>query len=319
MAKLLAGAGAGALAAILLAVPAAAQPKPKVEIRIDDVDRFYAIYDAAGGKPSAEILQRDYIDAGSDGVRQFVPERILSAQALATEIGRHPEDYRQAKACLKALPMVKARLETAFAKLAKLDPEARFPPVTVLIGRNNSGGTTGASGVLIGLEVACRSDWQQADLVERLVHLIAHEYGHVQQPAALDDPSLPKTVLSQSLVEGVAELLAELSSGDISNAHLRDWTRGRQAEIDKRFLAEADSADLSDWLYNGPGTPDNPGDLGYWEGYRIARAYYDHAADKPAALAALIRLDSPKTILVQSGWAQDRTPADSTPSNPSTP
>jgi hypothetical protein len=34
---------------------------------------------------------------------------------------------------------------------------------------------------LIGLEVVCRSDWLQPSIEGRLVHLIAHEYAHVQQ------------------------------------------------------------------------------------------------------------------------------------------
>ena len=79
-------------------------------------------------------------------------------------------------------PEVTARLRGFFRRLAVLDPQASFPPVTILIGRNTSGGTTGKSGVLIGLEVACRSTWLQPDLSDRLYHLIAHEYGHVQQP-----------------------------------------------------------------------------------------------------------------------------------------
>lgn len=37
-------------------------------IHIEDVERFYEVYDAAGGRPSAEQLQRDYIDPGSDGL-----------------------------------------------------------------------------------------------------------------------------------------------------------------------------------------------------------------------------------------------------------
>jgi len=285
---------------------AAAQPAVPVEVRIEDVDRFYAIYDAAKGKPSAETLQRDYIEHGSEGVRQFLPHRILSGQALAAQVAAHPEVYERGRACLKVLPKVKARLQAAFAELAKLLPEARFPLATILIGRDNSGGTTAASGVLIGLEVTCRSNWLQADLSDRLLHLVAHEYGHVQQPAALDDETVPTTVLRQSLIEGVAELIAELISGDITNAHLRKWSLGKQAEIDERFLAQAESSDLSGWLYNGAGTPANPGDLGYWQGYRIALAYYRKAPDKAAALTALLKLDSPKAILADSGWAPAR-------------
>ena len=58
---------------------------PLAEIRTSDVDLFYRIYDGAEGAPSADALQR-YIDDGSDGVRQFIPHRIKSAEALAKTI-----------------------------------------------------------------------------------------------------------------------------------------------------------------------------------------------------------------------------------------
>src|SRR5262249_46490645 len=153
----------------------------------------------------------------------------------------------------------------AFRKLAEIDPQATFPPVTILIGRNNSGGTTGKSGVLIGLEVVCRSSWLQPDLSERLFHLITHEYGHVEQ-SPHEETAAP-TLLRQSLAEGGAELVGELISGQVSNVHLQQWTKGHEREIGTRFLAEQDSTDVSHWLYNGAGSPDQPGDLGYWVGY----------------------------------------------------
>jgi hypothetical protein len=279
--------------------PACAQP-PLADVRTGDVDLFYSLYDAAHGAPTGPALQQGYVDAGSDGVRQFVPHRIKSGDDLAATIAAHREVYDHARDCLRVLPAVKARLAGAFRKLAEIDPDATFPPVTILIGRNNSGGTTGPSGVLIGLEVACRADSPlQPDLTERLYHLIAHEYGHVEQSPQGDEPI---TVLGQSLREGGAELIAELVSGQVSNIHLQQWTRGREREIDAQFLAEQDSKDLSHWLYNGVGTPEKPGDLGYWVGYRIAKAYYLEAPDKRLALKTLLELKDPKAILAGSGW-----------------
>jgi hypothetical protein len=275
---------------------------PLAEIRTSDVDLFYGVYAAAHGAPSAEALQKGYIDAGTDGVRQFIPQRILSAEALAKTISKHPDVYDGARACMSVLPAVKAKLKNAFQKLAVLDAEASFPPVTILIGRNNSGGTTAKSAVLIGLEVACRATWLSPDPAERLLHLIAHEYGHVQQFPHGGEDANPDTVLKQSLVEGGAELIAELISGQVSNIHLKSWTRGHEREIDAAFLAEQDSTDLSHWLYNGLGTPEKPGDLGYWVGYRIAKAYYLKAADKHAAFKTLLELKDPKAILADSNW-----------------
>ncbi|WP_132391304.1 DUF2268 domain-containing putative Zn-dependent protease [Novosphingobium sp. PhB165] len=272
------------------------------QIRTSDVALFYKLYDAANGTPSSSVLQQDYIDAGSDGVRQFVPHRIISGTSLAQTIQQNRSIYDQARTCMDVLPTVTRKLEVAFRKLSDLDPQATFPPVTILIGRNNSGGTTGKAGVLIGLEVVCRSSWLQPDLSERLFHLISHEYGHVQQAPELDDDNAPTTVLRQSLIEGVAELVGELISGQVGNVHLQKWTQGHVKEIDARFVADADKADISDWLYNGVGTPDHPGDLGYWEGYRIAKAYYTKAKDKRAALRTLLDLKDPKAVLAESGW-----------------
>jgi Predicted Zn-dependent protease (DUF2268) len=281
---------------------AAAAPVPRVEVRTSDVELFYRIYDAAGGTPSAQVLQHEYLDGGSDGVRQFIKDRIRSADALAQTISAHRDVYDKARSCAAALPAVRTRLAGVFAKLAKLDDAAKFPPVIVLIGRNNSGGTTGPSGVLIGLEVACRADWLQPDLSDRLVHLIAHEYGHVQQFPQGGEDSVQRTVLVQSLVEGEAELIAELTSGEASESHLQRWTKGHEREIGEAFLADIDSGDLKPWLYNGVGTPEKPGDLGYWVGYCIAKGYYRHAHDKRAALSTLLELKDPKQILAESHW-----------------
>lgn len=287
---------------IMVAVSAPASTPHPVEVRTSDVAAFYRLYDAADGKPSGNTLQQDYINKGTNGVRQFVPYRIISGEVLAKEVSSEEAVYRQARSCKEVLPAVKAKLQGAFRRLAVLDPRATFPPVTILIGRNNSGGTTGKSGVLIGLEVVCRSSWLQSDLTDRLYHLIAHEYGHVQQSPDLDEDSENTTVLKQSLIEGVAELVGQLTSGQVSNVHLQTWTAGRAKEIDQRFLADADKKDISAWLYNGVGTPDKPGDLGYWVGYRIAKAYYDKAVNKRAALRTLLDLKDPTMVLNDSGW-----------------
>jgi hypothetical protein len=289
-------------AALVFASGAASSATRLPEVRTADVDLFYKIYEAAHGAPTAEDLQKNYIDGGSDGVRQFVPQRIKSGAELAAMIAKKPEVYAHARDCMNVLPAVQARLKPAFKKLARLDPEATFPPVTILIGRNNSGGTTGKSGVLIGLEVICRATWLQADPTERLTHLIAHEYGHVEQFANGEEDALPDTVLKQSLVEGGAELVGQLISGQVSNVHLQAWTKGKERQIDEAFMADEDSKDLSHWLYNGVGTPEKPGDLGYWVGWRIARAYYLKAPDKRAALRTLLDLKDPKQILADSGW-----------------
>jgi uncharacterized protein YjaZ len=71
--------------------------------------------------------------------------------------------------------------------------------------------------------------------------------------------------------------------------------------------------DIRRWLYNqGDATPEWPGDLGYFMGYRIAQAFYAHAADKTAALRALIAQRDPALLLRRSGY-DGRGPAITSP------
>jgi len=291
-----------AAAVALVARAAVAAPQP--EIRTDDVDRFYRVYDAAHGKPSAEDLQAQYLDPGSPGLHQFVTSRIGSAHQLAEAVAKAPAVFDGARRCASALPEVRKRLPAVFDKLAAIYPQASFPPVTLVVGRNTTGGTTTADGVIVGLESICRADWLQPDLADRFVHLIAHEYAHVQQPAAQVDPPPGATLLFQSLLEGGADFVGELTSGEVSNVQLTKWTLGKECAIEHAFQKDASGADVSQWLYNGVGTADKPGDLGYWVGYQVAKAYYLGTPDKKQAVSELLHVtnDNAAAFLARSGW-----------------
>lgn len=277
------------------------------EIRISDVELFYRVYDAANGAPSAAALQSGYLDAGSDGVRQFIPKRIVSAEKLAETISQKREVYEQARQCAAKVPEARNRIALSLDKLVELYPEANLAPVTMLIGRANTGGTTDKSGVLIGVETICMANWLNPDFGDRLVQLVAHEYGHIQQTHLEEiekrNDGKP-TLLDLSLGEGIAELVGELTSGSIANVHVERFVRGRELEVEREFLAEMKQTEHSRWLFNGAGTADRPGDLGYWVGYRIARQYYERAKDKRAALRELLTMEDPQVILDRSGWVE---------------
>ncbi|MFC0253151.1 DUF2268 domain-containing putative Zn-dependent protease [Massilia consociata] len=193
---------------------------------------------------------------------------------------------------------MKERVPALVERLKALYPAARDPRVTVVIGPGNSGGTVAGTNVLIGLEVACANRGASAlPLEERLAALIAHELVHTQQRGFAG-----RTLLDASLNEGVAELVGELLSGRIHNEHLRAWSQAGTTATDARFRAAMRKTDLGDWIYNGAGTPDAPGDLGYWYGYRIAKAFYERSPDKQAAVARLLEETDAEALLRDSGW-----------------
>jgi hypothetical protein len=269
-------------------------------IQIDDVDRFYKVYDAAGGHPTADQLQHDYIDPGSDGLHHLAKVRNVSGTTIAKTLAEHPEIYSDAKRCMVVLPHVRQRLEVALLKLGSLYPESRFAPVTIVVGRGKPvaiGGPT--SGVQIGLEALCATNWLNPNVEERFVHVIAHEFAHIQQSPSLTNDEHP-TVLELSLIEGAAEFTAELISGETAYSNFRASTAGHEKEIETAFVPDENKADLSNWFQNS--TREKPGDLGYWVGYRIVKSYYQHADDKRRALREILEMTDPRAFLAKSGW-----------------
>jgi hypothetical protein len=273
---------------------------PSPIIHFEDVDRFYKVYDAADGHPTAVQVQRDYIDSGSDGLHRFAQLRNISGTTIADTLAKHPEIYSDAKRCMAVLPRVRQRLQVALRKLGRLYPQARLPPVTIAVGRGKPVGVgSPASGVQIGLEALCATNYLNPNVEDRFVHVIAHEYAHVQQAPALVDDEHP-TVLEGSLVEGAAEFMGELISGEVAYSQLRASTRGHEREIESEFVSDEDKTDLSKWLNNG--TPEKPGDPGYWVGYRIMSSYYQHTVDKRRAIREILEMTDPKAFVARSGW-----------------
>jgi hypothetical protein len=270
------------------------------EIHTEDVDLFYKIYDAAGGHPTAEQLQRDYLDAGSEGLHQLAKLRRVTGVRIAETLAKSPELYSRARSCMAVLSRVSERVDVALRTLVRLYPQARTPPVTIAVGRGKPVGVgSPVTGLQIGLEALCSAEWMNPNAEDRFVHVIAHEYAHVQQAVVLVDKE-HLTVLERSLIEGAAEFVSELISGKPGYAHFPALTAGREKEIETAFAADVDLTDLSRWIDNS--TMEQGNELGTWVGYRIVKAYYQRVPDKQQALREILEQADAKAFLVKSGW-----------------
>ena len=201
-----------------------------IEIQTEDVTRFYEIYDRANGRPTAAQLQRFYVEPGSEGLHHLMRVRNVNAERIARALAEQPELYRNARACLDALPRIRGRLRLSFDNLLRRYPEASRPPISILISRGKPVAIAGpGTGVQVALEALCSDTaarYLGADIEDRFVYLIAHEYIHVQQAPEQPNP----TVLERALLEGVADFLGELISGGISNMAVHQSARGRDRE-----------------------------------------------------------------------------------------
>jgi uncharacterized protein YjaZ len=113
-----------------------------------------------------------------------------------------------------------------------------------------------------------------------------------------------KSLLDQALMEGAADFVGSLASGGNLNASIHAWAAPREAEIWRDFASQMQGTDISRWLYNqGSATPDRPGDLGYYVGYRICESYSARMADKIQAVADIVEMADGRTFLDASGYA----------------
>lgn len=293
----------GIMSCLAMACPSASlsqAPSGTIELQTEDVARFYRVYEAANGRPTAAQLQRGYIDPGSAGLRHLMQVRSVNAERIALAVATQPRLYADGRSCMAALPRIRARLMRTFDNLLDLYPEAERPPVTILVSRGRPLAIAGpGAGVQIAVETICSDTAARLlgrNIDDRFVNVIAHEYVHVQQPRERANP----TVLERALEEGVAEFIGELISGALANVGVHESARGREYEIETRFAGDLDRTDLSAWFDNV--TAEDVGQLGYWVGYRIARAYYQNAPDRRAAIRDMIRMVDARDFLARSGW-----------------
>ena len=294
----------------------------KARLVTSDIPHFWAVFDKASLHDAADLFQREYLDAGSEGLKTFLKVRINNARNLAAVVAARPRYFaaiRENTLALDRNPEVKAAIQASFRKLKELYPPAVFPDVYFLIGAMNSGGTTdGGKGLLIGLEMNARDDrtpvdelnmWERSSTgqISNVPHIVAHEVIHVEQEHA--NPSREsghrkQTLLEAALGEGGADFLGEMISGGIINRTQREFGNGHERELWEEFRMAMNGTDTSKWLYEGDRAKGRPADMGYYVGYRICEAFYQKAADRSEAVRRILELKDPEGLLRESGYAE---------------
>jgi hypothetical protein len=291
-------------------------------IETSDLDRFAAVLEAQPpGLANLEAaLDAGYLGPGTPALREFTAVRLCNASALAQAVRTVPSFYRTILPQLRSLSTGAAAggaIREAFARLAAIYPRASFAPTTFVVGRLNTAGTIGKSGLLIGAEFlgdgsGVDRTGLNAGFVAGYLHtpaeapiVVSHEQVHVQQrQAGALMAKATKTLLDQALMEGAADFVGEIASGGNLNASIHAWAAPREAEIWRDFASQMQGTDVSRWLYNqGSATPDRPGDLGYYVGYRICASYFDRMSDKVKAVSDIVEMGDGRVFLDASGYA----------------
>jgi len=256
----------------------------------EDVDRFWIAFDQM--ETSKANPFNEYIEKGSLGVKGFTLGRIIDADSLYQMVVRRKSDYEKSRNILKDIESKKKKIRAIYSAMKYWYPETTFPPIYFVVGRFNTGGTVSEDGLIIGTEML--------NDLNGLPGLVAHELIHFQQKIFGDN-----SLLKQSILEGSADFLGELISGEHINPRPFEYGEKHLERLTEEFVLRMIQEDIFDWLYRTTGKDDRPNDLGYWMGYKITEAYFYKQEDKHKAVFNIINIKDPVTFLQESGYLDD--------------
>lgn len=252
----------------------------------NDFKNFWIAFDKMN--KSQENPFNEYITDSSVALKAF-PYKMMTADSLYATVNKRKSDYEITRKILNELPSKEKRLKAAYSALKYWYPNAKFPPVYFVYGMFISGGTSNKDGLIIGTEVIKNLDGFLA--------LVSHELIHFQQNVEGE-----QTLLKQSLLEGGADFIGELISGENINSSRFEYGEKHLDKLCKEFVTKLKGDDYQDWLYGTSKKDDRPNDLGYWIGYKIVEAYFNKQEDPKKAIYDIINIKDPMLFLKQSGF-----------------
>ena len=277
-----------------------------------DIDRFWRAYDHAQRQPdrAVAIYDQEYFDKGSVGLQDYYELKIKDTRLFVQNQEAKAAFYRSIRPNTRRVAAMTAQIRTGFRKMKELYPAAQFPPVYFVIGRFNSGGTASEHGMLIGTDQMSGAPdtprgelslWERNVLgsIENLPGIVAHEQVHY-----LQKKNGPATLLRGAIDEGMADFLAELTTGRRGASRYFTYGDAHEKDVWADFKKEMDGTNWSNWIANGntQETEAKPGDLGYYVGYRICQAYYEAQADKKQAVHDILNISNYPVFLASSGY-----------------
>lgn len=269
------------------------------QLHTEDIINFWKVFDLTYPKLSGTAFQEQYIDVGSEGLKGFIEYRIESGKKLAATVKEEDDYYKAIRESSLSIVSMKQRFYECFVNMKQIYPDAVFPDLYFVIGRKNTGGTTFKNGLIVGAEMfgVETENFKPRLNINYLDEVVAHELVHFQQNYVADN-----SLLAQCIREGSADFICELIAGDHTNKDVHLFAEAHQAELWNEFVNQKSSNSWKGWLYYS-NDKSRPKDLGYWMGYKIAKAYYEKMDDKLKGIQDILNIKNFESFLAASGYS----------------
>lgn len=271
-----------------------------------DIDNFWIAYDRITSTSDSlkqyEILDHAFISKGTPGLRAMMAARSYTSKSFIDAIHAYPMYWTSIRASMFKAKEYSAGIAKNIEMLKSIYPALKPAKIYFTVGAFRSGGTTMDSLVLIGSEISMADSnvytrefetenpnlavYLQTNPVNTLIFTNIHEYIHTQQKT-----TVAPNLLGQSIIEGVAEFVAEKATQKSSTLPALQYGTVNKKHVAAVFASQMFNASSGFWLYSNLDNEFKMRDLGYYVGYAISKEYYNKASDKTQAIKEMIELD----------------------------
>ncbi len=281
-----------------------------------DIDNFWLAYDKISTtKDSAtqyNYLNTLFLEKGTLGLKAMMQARRYTPKSYLNAINKHPLFWASIRVNTQKAKTLGIEIEQGVTLLKSIYPTLKPAKIYFTMGAFRSPGTALDGSVLIGAELAMAdSTTVTSEFGAQMAHLPAffatnpiknivfgniHEYVHTQQTAPWG-----YDLLSQCLLEGVAEFVAVKATGKPSTTPAIAYGKAHDKQIQAKFIPEMFSEDaIENWVWNNTENEFKTRDLGYYVGYAICEKYYRRSRDKKQAIKEMIELDYKNSDAVEN-------------------
>ncbi|RZL35097.1 MAG: hypothetical protein EOP00_30400, partial [Pedobacter sp.] len=269
----------------------------------DDVTNFWKAYDKVilekDSVKQLQLIKTLYINKGTPGLNGIMKARGYSAEEYVFAINHYPKFWTSVRKNTLQAGKYSNEIQKGINKLKAIYPDLKPKNIYFEIGILRTNGTILDGMALIGSEVALTDKsvitnefdnryphlrgYFNTDPIKNVVFLNVHEYLHTQQ-----NTTLGNSVLAQSILEGVAEFLAETALNKKSPNPQIEFGYKNEVKIKTAFEKEMFSPYLGNWIWNNPNNVFGMRDLAYFVGFAICKKYYNESINKKAAVKEMI-------------------------------
>jgi len=277
----------------LLAATAFLQTLPDpthVQLVFDDVDRFYQVLESTKDEDLDKRLTEDYLKKGTPGLKYFWLSKIKASALLSSYAKKHRGELLAHKDRIYSIKKAEPRIRAAFCAFKYFCPDAKFPPIVLVVGRESAGGTANNDSLILGAEMSVNDP-------ARIHEIITHELVHFNQKVSTNG------LRGSTVGEGMADFIGEMCSGGFINDSIHPYGNAHEKELWVQWNEEVNGKNrILDWTGSYSQTKPRPGDLGYYVGYRICQSYYNQATDKRKAIQDMLEMTDAKKFVQDSGY-----------------